>query len=139
VTWKWFPANVVSFVREHARDDLERVLEDLRAIRKRVPRDAGLVVLDVVRPAPEADVEAAVRDHIERRRHLAEHCRVTEGRTEHHVPDAQALGLGEQRGGQGPAFERGSVGEVRPIEVVVEPERVEAESSVLRARSSMSS
>ena len=52
---------------------------------------------------------------------------MTELVAQHHVSDANALGAAEQCRGQGPGFHRGIVGRARTVEVVVEPQRVDAE------------
>jgi hypothetical protein len=43
------------------------------------------------------------------------------------VTDPQAVHLGQQGRRERPALERGRVGQMRAVEMVVEPERVEAE------------
>ncbi len=42
------------------------------------------------------------------------------------MPDAQAVGVGQQIGGEGPGLQGGQVGLAGAVEMVVEPQRVEA-------------
>ena len=46
---------------------------------------------------------------------------------QHHVSDLDTLGAAEQRRRQGPCLQRGIVGGSRPVQVVVEPQRVDAQ------------
>ena len=46
---------------------------------------------------------------------------------QHQVPDPQPLGSAQQRGGQRPALQGGDVRNARPIHVVIQPQRTDAE------------
>ena len=71
---------------EEPLHDLERVLEQVEALRRRRERDAELVVLLVEPRRAERELEAAVRRVVDRHRLRREHRRVPVG----HAGDEQA-------------------------------------------------
>ena len=77
--------------------------------------------------AADAECQPARRDLVQRRRHLGQDRGMTELVAQHHMSDPDTFGTAEQRGGQRPRLHRRVVRHSRRVEVVVEPDRVDAE------------
>ena len=118
---------VDSLIGERLTQNLQRLAEPFGALRERAPLHADARVLVLDRAASDSQLKAACRDLVERGGHLREHGRMAKLVAQHHVSDLDAVGATEQGGGQGPRLQRGIVGSARPVEVVVEPQRVDSQ------------
>ena len=114
-------------VGEGLMQDLQRLAQPFGALAERSPVQSGPVVLVFDRTAADAELKPACRDLVQGRGHLRQDRGVTELVAQHHVSDSNALGTAEQCRGQGPGFHRGIVGRPWTVEVVVEPQRVDAQ------------
>ncbi len=118
---------VDSFVGERLVQNLQRLAEPLGPFGERAPVHPDPVVLVLDGTAADAELEPACRDLVECGRHLCKHHGMAKLVAQHHVSDLDALRTAEQRGRQRPCLQRGIVGNSRPVEVVVEPQRVDAQ------------
>ena len=114
-------------VRERLMKDLQCLAQPLRTLGERSPvqPDAGVLILDGSTAKPE--LQPARGDLVERGGHLGQHGRMPELIAQHHMSDLDALGAAEECGGQGPRLQRGILWRSRPVEVVVEPDRVDTQ------------
>ena len=110
---------------EHAREDLERLAETGRPLRRRPGIDAERAQLGVDRSPPEPELEPAVAEHVERGRHLRQHRGVAERVARHQVTESDPARARRQAGRERPALERVPFGRGRGGEVVHQPHRVE--------------
>ncbi len=118
---------VDSFIGKRLLQDLQRLAQPRRTLGEGAPRQTDPVVFVLDRTATDPQLKSAARDLVERGGHLGEDDRVPKLIAQHHMPDLDALGLAEQGGGQGPGLHRRIVGHSWPVQVVVEPERVDPE------------
>jgi hypothetical protein len=118
---------VDSLVGECLMQYLQRLTEPLGALRESAPVQADARVLVLDGSAADPELKAPGRDLVEGRCHLREHGRMAKLVAQHHVSDLDAFGAAEQCGRQGPCLERGVVRGAGSVQVVVEPQRVDAE------------
>ena len=112
----------------------ERLVQNLQgfgqsggAVAEAAPVEPALMMLGFDRPAADSQLKPSGGYLIQRGGHLGEQNRVPELVAQHQMSDAQSFGVTEQRGGQGPGFQGVQVRRTRAVEVVVEPQRVDAE------------
>ncbi len=117
---------------EHPRDDLQRLAKALAALSGRSPGDARLVVLLRNRPAAQAELQPATGDDVQRGRHLRQQRGMAEVVAQDQLPDPQARGPGKQRRRQRPRLKRRLVRLPWRVEVVIQPQGVEAEPLALQ-------
>ena len=116
-------------VPEHRAHDLERVPQPGGALGGRAERDAVGAVLGDVRARPQPDDQAPVRDHVEDRRHLGRERRGPVAGREHRDPQPRPARERGERGQGGEGVEgRLGLDPPRRLEVVVDPEALEAEA-----------
>ncbi len=98
------------FVLEHADDDLDRLVEPVEALGQRVAqRDAVGVGLELVPTCTQPELEAAVGDDVEGRRHVGGDRGMAIWHAVHHRSDPEPVGGVCQRRQRGPALEAGAV------------------------------
>ena len=113
-------------VVEQRADDLDALVETVEALRQRSERDAVRVRLRLEPPGAETEHESAVRDVVDRHRHVGGHGRVPVVHPVDHRPEPEAGRRLGERGEHRPALEMGAVHRRRErIEVVHRPRRLE--------------
>src|SRR5258705_4481459 len=95
--------------------DLQCLAQSCGPLGQRSQVQADTRVLVFERAASDAKLKAATRDLVQRGGHLGEYRGMPKLIAQHHMSDLDALGLAEQRGGQGPSLHRRIVGRSRPV------------------------
>ncbi len=91
-------------------DHLEGLVEAVEPLTQRREVDAVCLVLLLIPPGAKTQLEAAARDHIDRRRHVCQHRRVAIRVPGDHHPEPQALGHRRHRSEDRPPLHAGPGG-----------------------------
>ena len=108
-------------------EDLERLAQSRRPLGEAAPLQPRLLVFGLDRAAAETQLQPAPGDLVERRRHLGQHDRMPKLVAQHQMSDSQPFGVTQQRGRQRPRLQRRQVRHTGSVEVVVEPQRPDAQ------------
>src|ERR1700722_15862783 len=116
------------FLLKHPLDNLQGFVERLQASRNRFEVDSETTMFELEPSCAETEVETAIADVIERRRHLGRDARVAISVAVHHRANSRAFRLLAECGERGPSFHAraGGVGNEDWIEVIEGPQRVVA-------------
>ena len=115
-----------AFLRQQGDDDIARLVEAVHAVADAEQVDPVRVRLVGVPPGAEPELQAAVGDLVERRRHVGEDRRVAVRHARHEHADAEAARrLRQRREGEPPLEARAAAVAEDRLEVVERPTRLE--------------